>query len=75
MENFDKLKEDLIYDLIFSKNTDYQIEISRYIKDIYKYDRFIKEIKKILMRSKVSIIMEKVSLSAVGVFWEIKVKK
>ena len=33
-----KNKEDLIYDLIFSETLDYNINISDYIDDIYKYD-------------------------------------
>lgn len=70
-----KLKDELIYDLIFSEKTHYEIQISRYIDNIYKYDRFISEIKKTLKKSKVIIVMEKVNLDIDGVNWEIKVKK
>ena len=68
-------KEELIYDLIFSENTDYTIDVSAYIEDIYKYDGFISDIKKILKKSKVQIVKEKVNLETKMVIWEIKVKK
>ena len=67
--------EELIYDLIFSENTDYQIEVSRYIEEIYKYDRFISDIKKVLKKSKVTILSEKLDLNVDVIRWEIKVKK
>jgi len=70
-----KAKEDLIYDLIFSDTTDYLINISEYIEDIYKYDRFIDEIKNVLKKSKVSVIKEKVDLEETNVIWNLKVKK
>lgn len=71
-----KNKEDLIYDLIFSENTDYRIDISEYDNgDIYKYDKFINEIKKILKKSKVSLIKENVDLDIKSVVWNIKVKR
>ena len=47
-----KLKEDLIYDLIFSEQLDYVIDVGEYITDIYKYDEFVDEIKQILKKSK-----------------------
>lgn len=70
-----KNKEDLIYDLIFSENSDYRIDISEYIEDIYKYDKFIEEIKKVLKKSKVSIIKEKVDINTKTATWILKVKK
>lgn len=70
-----KTTDTLIYDLIFSDNVDYIINISEYIEDIYKYDRFIAEIKKVLKKSKVSIIKEKVDLDVKTATWTIKVKK
>lgn len=70
-----KNKEDLIYDLIFSENTDYIINVIDYISDIYKYDRFIDDIKLILKKSKVNIIKESISVDSNYVLWEIKVKK
>lgn len=68
-------KEELIYDLIFSENTDYKIDVSNYISDIYKYDRFIDEVKLIMKKSKVAVIKEKVLVDSNSVIWEIKVKK
>jgi len=74
MSNLDS-KDKLIYDLIFSTEVEFSIDISKYITDIYKYDKFIDEIKKILKKSKVTIIKEKVNLDTNVVIWEIKVKK
>ena len=70
-----KDKEELIYDLIFSENLDYQINISEYIEDIYKYDRFIEDIKDVLRKSKVSVIKETIDLEKSDVYWNLKVKK
>jgi hypothetical protein len=68
-------REDLIYDLIFSENFDYCINIQEYIEDIYRYDKFIEEIKDVLKKSKVSIIKEKIDLESTNVIWNLKVKK
>lgn len=68
-------REDLIYDLIFSDKTDFEIDISEYITDIYKYDRFIDDIKKILRKSKVSVVKERVDLNSKCSIWNLKVKK
>jgi hypothetical protein len=70
-----KDKEKLIYDLIFSENSDYNINISEYIEDIYKYDKFIEDIKGVLRKSKVSVIKEKIDLETENVIWNLKVKK
>jgi hypothetical protein len=70
-----KDKEKLIYDLIFSENSDYTINISEYIEDIYKYDKFIEDIKGVLRKSKVSVIKEKIDLETENVIWNLKVKK
>jgi len=70
-----KAREDLIYDLIFSEVNEYNINISDYIEDIYKYDRFIDDIKSVLKKSKVSIIKEKIDLDESNVIWNLKVKK
>jgi hypothetical protein len=43
--------DNLIYDLIFSDNTYYLIDI-RYINDIYDYELFIDNIRKILKSQK-----------------------
>jgi hypothetical protein len=49
--------------------------VSNYINDIYKYNSFIKEIKTVLKKSKVSIIKENVEISLNEVKWTLKVKK
>ena len=65
----------MIYDLIFSETLDYNINISEYIDDIYKYDKFIEDIKNVLRKSKVSVIKEKIDLETEKVIWNLKVKK
>lgn len=70
-----KNKEELIYDLIFSENSDYNINVSEYIEDIYKYDRFIDDIKNVLRKSKVSVISENLDLRTERIVWNLKVKK
>jgi hypothetical protein len=67
--------DDLIYDLIFSNETNYSIDISDYIKDIYQYDSFISDIREVLKKSKVKIIKSDVKLDSKTVIWKIKVKK
>jgi hypothetical protein len=68
-------KEDLIYQLIFSEEVSLEIKVSEYTQDIYKYDRFINEIKDILKKSKVSIAKEKVDLEEDSVLWSLRVKR
>ncbi len=70
-----KKTDDLIYDLIFSDETYYLIDISNYIKDIYQYDTFISNIREVLKKSKVRIIKSDVKLDSKTVIWELKVKK
>lgn len=70
-----KNKEDLIYDLIFGIKEEYKINISDYLEELYKYDRFIDEVKSILKKSKVSVITERMELSENGPIWILKVKK
>jgi hypothetical protein len=70
-----KDKEELIYDLIFSEELDYKIDISEYIKDIYKYEKFIQEIKDVLKKSEVTIIRDKVEVNTKTAIWNLKVKK
>ncbi len=70
-----KKTDDLIYDLIFSDETYYLIDISNYIKDIYQYDTFISNIREVLKKSKVRIIKSDVKLDNKTVIWELKVKK
>jgi len=70
-----KIKDDLIYDLIFSEKVSYIIDISDYLDDIYRYEEFILEIKKILKKSKVSIAKSNVLVDTNTAIWELKVKK
>jgi hypothetical protein len=70
-----KNRDDLIYDLIFSETSDFDINVSDYIENIYKYETFIKDIKEILKKSKVSIVKEGVELSPTTAIWILKVKK
>ncbi len=70
-----KNKDELIYDLIFSDKIDYVIDMGDYIEDIYRYDEFIAEIKKILKKSKVRIIKNDVKLDSKTAIWELKVNK
>jgi len=70
-----KNRDELIYDLIFSETTEYEIHIEEYIDDIYKYDRFVDETKEILKKSKVDILKEKIIVDTNSVVWKIKVSK
>ena len=68
-------KDDLVYDLIFSDKTEFSIDIGKFTKDIYKYDEFVDEIKKILQKSKVTIINHSIDVTSITVIWKLKVKK
>jgi hypothetical protein len=68
-------KDDLIYDLIFSEKKEYVIDIGQYIKDIYKYDEFVDEIKDIMKKSKVTIVNNSIDVDSKTVTWKLKVKK
>jgi len=70
-----KHRDTIIYDLIFSDCTDYEINVAEYISDIYRYDYFILDIKQILKKSKISILSEKVDIDPKKVIWRLKVKK
>lgn len=70
-----KDRDVLIYDLLFSDNTEYTIYINDYIEDIYKYDRFILDMKKIMKKSLVFIVKEKLKNTPDKVIWKIKVKR
>lgn len=70
-----KDKESLIYDLIFSESNEYSIDVSEYIVDIYKHDDFINEIKKVLKKSKVSVVHSSIEVDSKTVTWKLKVKK
>lgn len=68
-------KDDLIYDLIFSEMINYEIDISDYIEDIYKYDDFVADIKKVLKKSKVKIVKSDVLIDVKTAIWKLKVIK
>ena len=68
-------KDELIYDLIFSDNVEYEIHIDQYIEDIYKYYYFIDDIKDILYKSKVKIMVTSVIVDVDSVVWNLKIKK
>ena len=70
-----KDRDVLINDLLFSDNTEYTIYINDYIEDIYKYDRFILDMKKIMKKSLVFIVKEKLKNTPDKVIWKIKVKR
>lgn len=70
-----KNRDDLIYDLIFSNNREYSIDISEYVIDMYKYEEFIADIKKVLKKSKVSVVKSAVLVDSKTAIWELKVKK
>jgi hypothetical protein len=70
-----KEKDELIYDLIFSTQSEYVIDIGEYITDIYKFEEFVDDIKTILKRSKVSIIKHSVDVDSRTVIWKLKIKK
>ncbi len=68
-------KEQLLYDLIFSKKEDFIIDISDYIENIYNHKEFVDDIKNILKRSKVTIVNSDVILDIKTATWKIKIKK
>jgi hypothetical protein len=70
-----KTKDELIYDLIFSETTVYRIDIAEYLDDIYRYEEFVADIKKVLKKSKVGIVKSSVLVDSKTAIWELKVKK
>ena len=70
-----KKKDELIYDLIFSEDEDFVIDVGAYIPDIYKYDEFVDEIREILRKSKVSIINNSLDVDSKTVTWKLKVRR
>lgn len=65
----------MIYDLIFSETISYEIDIADYIDDIYKYDDFVIDIKKVLKKSKVKIVKSDVLIDVKTAIWKLKVIK
>jgi hypothetical protein len=70
-----KNKDDLLYDLIFSEKKEFLIDVGEYIKDLYKYDEFIDEVKIILNKSKVNIVNNSIDVNSKTVLWKLKVKR
>ena len=73
-----KNKDDLLYELIFSDNEDFIINISDYMNPIYNYEDFITEIRKIIIISDVCIIgegVEVINKGLVDIIWTIKVRR
>ena len=68
-------KDDLLYDLIFSKQEEFIIDISDYIENIYDHKEFVDDIKKILKKSKVTIVKNNLILDSKTATWKIKVKR
>lgn len=70
-----KTKDILIYDLIFSEETIYEINLGEYVDDIYNYDDFVESIKYIIKKSKITIVKSVVKIDSKTAMWELKVKK
>lgn len=68
-------KEELIYNLIFSDDDEFKIDIGDYIDDIYNYEMFISEIKKILKKSKITVTKSTVNANSTTVMWYLKIKR
>ena len=70
-----KNKNDLIYDLIFSTNYYFNINLGEYLDDIYQYEEFVESIKWILKKSSVVIAKSTIKVDSKTAYWELKVKK
>lgn len=68
-------KDELIYELIFGKEEEFLIDISKYMENIYEYDEFIDDMKKILKISRVKIVSSSVDVDSRSVTWKLKLKK
>jgi hypothetical protein len=73
--DFLKNKDDLIYELIFTDKSEFKIDISKFIENIYQYDEFVDDIKSILKKSKVKIVKSEINLDSKTAFWNLKVRK
>jgi hypothetical protein len=69
------LKDSLIYDLIFSDEASYKIDLSKYVDNIFDYEYFIDEIKIILKKSKITIVKSTVKIDSKTAIWELKLRK
>ncbi len=70
-----KDKKDLIFDLIFSSENHFLIDLGEYVDNIYLYDDFVEEIKIILKKSKVTVAKSTIKVDSKTAIWELKVKK
>ncbi len=70
-----KKRDKLIYDLIFSEECDFKIDVGEYIVDIYQYDVFVDEVREILRKSKVTVLNHSIDVDSKTVMWKLKVKK
>lgn len=68
-------KDELIYELIFSEKEEFSIDISKYMENIYEYDEFVDDMKKILKISKVKIVSSSVDVDSRSATWKLKLKK
>lgn len=68
-------KDDLIYELIFGEKEEFSIDISKYMENIYEYDEFVDDVKKILKISKVKIVSSSVDVDSRSATWKLKLKK
>jgi hypothetical protein len=68
-------KDELIYELIFGEKDEFLIDIGNYIENIYEYDEFIDDMKKVLKISRVKIISTSVDVNSRSVTWKLKLKK
>ena len=68
-------KEELIYNLIFSDKDEFKIDIGEYIDNIYNYEVFISEIRKIIKKSKITVIKSTSSVNSTTVIWYLKIKR
>ena len=73
--NIARNTDDLIYNLIFTEQNNFEIDIADYIVDIYQYEDFVYNLKKILKKSKVKIIESEVVLDSKTAIWKLKVNK
>jgi hypothetical protein len=68
-------KDELIYELIFGEKEEFSIDISKYMENIYEYDEFVDDMKKILKISKVKIVSSSVDVDSRSATWKLKLKK
>jgi len=69
------LKEELIYDLVFSEECHYILDLSKYVDNIYEYEYLMDEIKIVLKKSKITIVKSTVKVDSKTAIWELKLRK